>query len=130
MIKMSSEVCESGSVSLRGNLLLAVFWIVALVLIGCRSRVINVNLTNSSSQPVSSIIVDYPTATFGVNTLDPGKSFHYVIKPLDTGTLKIQFADAAGRTHNVAGPLVKKGQEGTIEIKFTQDSALAEAKLQ
>ena len=97
---------------------------------GCRSRVINVNLTNSSSRPVSSIIVDYPTATFGVNALDPGKSFHYVIKPLDNGALKIQFVDAAGKTHNVTGPMVKKGQEGTIEITITQDSASAEAKLQ
>ena len=90
---------------------------------GCRSHVINVRLVNDSAQPVSVIIVDYPGATFGVNSLAPGKSFQYRFKPLATGTLKIQFTNAQGVVHKVAGPKVVKNQEGRMEIKFTQDSA-------
>jgi hypothetical protein len=97
---------------------------------GCRSHVIHVSLTNTSEQPLSAIIVDYPNATFGVNTLAAGKTFQYTIKPLDSGALKIQFTDAGGKIHNATGPAVKKGQEGTIAIHLTQDSASAGSTLQ
>jgi len=108
---------------------LALGLIVVLAVVGCRSRVIKVSLTNTSAQPLSAIIVDYPNATFGVNALAPGKTFQYTIKPLDNGALKIQFADANGKSHSMRGPAVRKGQEGTIQINFTQDSALAQASL-
>jgi hypothetical protein len=91
---------------------------------GCRSHVIKVSLTNTSAQPVSMIEVNYPGASFGVNTLAPGQSFQYVIKPVEDGILKTQFSDAKGTTHKTYGPAVKKGQEGSIEIRLTQDSAL------
>ena len=89
-----------------------------------------VSLTNTSEQPLSAIIVDYPNATFGVNTLESGKTFQYTIKPVDSGVLKIQFTDAVGKTHNVSGPAVKKGQEGAIAIRINQDSASAASALQ
>jgi hypothetical protein len=94
-----------------------------LIATGCRSRVINVRLLNDSPQPISVIIVDYPGATFGVNTLAPGKTFQYRFKPSETGALKIQFTNAQGVTHKVTGPTVERNQEGRMEIRFTQDSA-------
>jgi hypothetical protein len=97
--------------------------------LGCRSRVVQVTLVNASSQPLSTIVVDYPRATFGVNQLDPGKSYRYAIKPLDTGPLKIQFADANGHSHTYTGPAVHKDDEGAITIKLTQDAGTAESNL-
>jgi hypothetical protein len=105
----------------------AVTLAILLAAAGCRSRVIRVRLVNSSPQPVSTIIVDYPGATFGVNSLAPGKTFLYVIKPLETGPLKVQFTNAQGVGHSYSGPTLHKNQEGTIEIKITQDSASADA---
>lgn len=93
---------------------------------GCRSRVIQVTLINTSMQPVSTIIVDYPGATFGKDSLAPGKTFRYVIKPVENGRLKIQFTNAQGISHSLSGPAVQKNQEGAIAIKFTQDSAVVE----
>jgi hypothetical protein len=90
---------------------------------GCRSHVIKVTVVNSSSQPVSTVIVDYPEATFGVNSLAPGKTFPYVIKPMGTGALKVQFTDVQGKSHAVTGPTVHKGDEGAIRIELSQDSA-------
>ena len=90
---------------------------------GCRSHVIRITVVNSSSQPVSTIIVDYPDATFGVNSLAPGKIFPYVIKPMGTGPLKVQFTNAQGLSHTVNGPTLHKGDEGAIQIKLSQDSA-------
>jgi hypothetical protein len=97
--------------------------IVTFLATGCRSRVISIRLVNESPQPVSMIVVDYPAATFGVNSLAPGKTFQYRFKPVDTGALKIQFTNSQGVVHKVTGPTVAKNQEGSMEIKFTQDSA-------
>jgi len=108
---------------------LAVALLVVLVLSGCRSRVIQVTLINTSQQNISTIIIDYPQATFGVNTLSPDKTFSYSIKPLDTGALKVQFTNALGVKHTSYGPLLHKGDEGSIQVKFTQDSATPEPTL-
>jgi hypothetical protein len=90
---------------------------------GCRSRVIRVSVTNISAQPVSTIIVDYPDASFGINLLAPGKTFQYVIKPTGTGAVKIQFTDFAGASHSAVGPTIHKGDEGAMQIKLEQESA-------
>jgi hypothetical protein len=94
---------------------------------GCRSRVINVRLVNDSAQPISVIIIDYPGATFGVNTLAPGKSFQYRFQPSENGALKIQFTNAQGVIHKITGPTVQRNQEGRMEIRFTQETAAVES---
>ncbi|HKW76936.1 MAG TPA: hypothetical protein VJN64_15500 [Terriglobales bacterium] len=107
------------------NLLLSV----ALLACGCRSRVIYVELTNVSQKPLYTITVDYPGATFGVNRLEAGKSYRYAIKPQETGPLKIQFADADGKTHNYSGLELHKNDEGSAEVKLDQQKAEASLQL-
>ena len=111
---------------------IACFLIILLFVLlpGCRSRVIAVHITNASAQPLSIIEVSYPGGTFGKNALAVGEGYRYNIKTLGDGTLKIQFTDAEGHTHNADGPAVKRSQEGSIEISLTQDSASAKASLQ
>src|SRR6266853_4393757 len=92
-------------------------------LTGCKSRVIKVSVVNTSAQRVANIAIDYPGGTFGISSLEPGKTFPYTIKPLDNGPLKIQFADAAGKTHTTSGSELHKDDEGAIEIKLTQETA-------
>jgi hypothetical protein len=108
-------------------------FILALTLVlaaaGCGSHVVQVTLTNTSQQPISTIVVDYPGATFGVNVLEPGKSFPYKIKPLETGPLKIQFTDSLGVIHTYTGTVLHKGDDGAIDVKLTQQAALPEAHL-
>jgi|SRR6185312_3059469 len=94
-----------------------------LLLASCHSHVVQVKLTNTSSQALSVVVVDYPGATFGVNRLDPGKTYSYPVKPQETGQLKIQFTDVNGKIHNATGPEMHKNDEGTIEVKLDQESA-------
>jgi hypothetical protein len=102
-----------------------------LLLAGCsHSRVIKVNVINSSADKISNIIIDYPSATFGIRLLGPGKTFQYAIKVTENGTLKIELTDAQGKMKKFAGPAVRKDDEGSVEIKLTQDAATADAKLQ
>lgn len=98
-------------------------------LAGCRSHVVKVNLTNSSDAVVKTIIVDYPTATFGKDELSPGETFSYAIKPLETGMIKIQFTDAQGSIHTYRGTTLHKNDEGSLEIKFSQANATVLASL-
>ncbi len=120
---------SSSFVLLRANSRLALVLLMLIAAEGCRSHVIQVTLINTSAQAVSNIIVDYPGATFGKNTLTPGEAYRYVIKPLETGRLKIQFTNAAGESRNFSGPTLHKDQEGSIEIKLNQDSASASPSL-
>ena len=101
----------------------------ALGTAGCRSHVVTVNLINTSQQPVTTIVVDYPGATFGKNQLDPGKTYLYPVKPLETGPLKIQFADANGKMHTALGPELHKNDEGLVEVRFDQEKAVAKLTL-
>jgi len=108
----------------------AAFLVVLLAVSACNhSHVIQVNVTNASNEKVSTVVIDYPEATFGINSLEPGKSFQYKIKPTANGALKIAFRNARGMSREAAGPVVNKNDEGTIEIKLTQDSAVSEPKL-
>lgn len=99
-------------------------------LFGCmHSHVIRVTVTNTSTEKVSTIVVDYPDATFGINLLEPSKSFRYKIKPTGTGALKIEFFNARGVNHVSSGPVVHKNDEGSIEISLTQEGAISVEKI-
>jgi hypothetical protein len=122
-VQTGANQVRSGLVLNRRPWLPAIALLALLLVTGCRSRVIRVNVINTSAQPVSTVIVDYPDATFGVNMLAPGKTFQYVIKPTGTGPVKVQFTDATGASHAATGPMIRRGDEGTMQIKLTQQSA-------
>jgi hypothetical protein len=103
----------------------------ALLLAGCsHSRVIKVSVINNSADKVSNVIIDYPSATFGIRLLAAGKNFQYTIKPTENGVMQIEFTNAQGKIRRFPGPAVHKDDEGSMEIKLTQDAAVAEPKLQ
>jgi hypothetical protein len=101
----------------------------AVAISGCRAHVVKINLTNTSDQPIKTIIVDYPNATFGKDTLAPGTTFSYGIKVLETGPLKIQFTDTKGIIHTYLYPALHKNDDGSIEVSLNQNGAVAVANL-
>jgi hypothetical protein len=107
----------------------AAMLISAVALGGCRAHVVKISLTNTSSQPIKTIIVDYPNATFGKDALAPGQTFSSIVKPVDTGAVKVQFTDASGRSHTYTGPALHKNDDGSIEIRFDQTSAAFTASI-
>lgn len=103
-----------------------IFALLILTLTSCRAHMITIRLTNTSSEPVSTIIVDYPSATFGKDKLAPGETFASPVKVTDNGPLKVQFTDAKGAIHTYTGLKLHPNQEGSIELKLTQASVSAE----
>src|SRR5438445_10502652 len=95
----------------------------ALSLSGCRAHVVKISLTNTSAQPIKTIIVDYPNATFGKDTLAPGETYFSLIKPLDQGPIKVRFTDAQGTNHAYQSISLRQGDDGSVNIKMTQNSA-------
>ena len=108
--------------------LLIVVLAAVFAMAGCRSRVIKVNLINTSTEAVKTIIVDYPSATFGKNKLAPGETFSYAIKPLEAGPLKVRFTGADGREHTYTGPTLGKDDEGEIDLNFARDTITANTR--
>jgi len=105
------------------SLLLIVATIFALSLSGCRAHVVKISLTNISAQPIKTIIVDYPNATFGKDTLAPGETYFSLIRPVDHGPIKVMFTDAQGSVHNYQSISLQQGDDGSVNIKLTQISA-------
>ena len=95
-------------------------------LAGCRAHMVKINLVNTSAEPLSTIIVDYPSATFGKDKLAPGETFSSPVKLTDDGALRVMFTDANGGHHAYTGPMLHASEEGSIDIKFDQNSAVAE----
>src|SRR5258707_9371659 len=107
----------------------AVAMLLMSALAGCRSHVVKINLINTSTEPVKTIIVDYPTATFGKDALAPGATFSYAIKPLETGMMKVQFTDAKGAIHSYSGTTLHKNDDGVIDVNINKSGAVVTAKL-
>ena len=105
---------------------LCIALLLAAFLVGCRAHMVTIKLVNTSASPLSTIIVDYPSATFGKDKLAPGETFSSPVKLTDAGPLKVQFTDAKGTSHTVTGPVVHRNNEGLIEIRLDQDGVVVD----
>lgn len=87
-----------------------------LGLAGCHSAFIDATVSNRSSKPISLVEVDYPSASFGTQTLEPGQDFHYRFKVLGSGDVTLVFTDAGNTEQKVKGPFLKEGDEGKLGV--------------
>ena len=62
------------------------------------------------------IEVDYPSASFGVESIASHAQFNYRFKIQGSGPVKIEFTDASGNVHDSEGPILTEGQEGHLAI--------------
>jgi len=95
----------------------------ALTLAGCHSAYIAATVSNRTPQPLSLVEVDYPSASFGTQTLAPGQDFHYRFKVLGSGSTTILWTDAAKHDQKNSGPPLREGDEGKLTITFNPDSS-------
>lgn len=98
------------------RLLLPVAALALLMLAGCRSPYVQTTIVNSGTTELHNIEVDYPSASFGLPSLEPQAEFHYRFMIRDAGRMKVIFVDAAQHSHTGKGPYVAQGQQGTLRI--------------
>jgi len=89
---------------------------VFLLLAGCHSAFVDAMIVNRTPNTLHVIQVDYPSASFGLQTLDPGGSYHYRLKVLGDGPTKITYTDASNMEQHSAGPMLREGDDGALSI--------------
>ncbi len=99
--------------------------VAGLGLSACRSAFIETTIENDGTTPVHLIEVDYPSASFGMQTLDAHSTYHYHFKVQGSGPITITFVDNAGKPHTATGPTLSQGQQGTLKIVIDQASGVS-----
>jgi hypothetical protein len=90
---------------------------------GCHSAYIEADVKNATAEALSLVEVDYPSASFGKETLPAGATYHYRFKILGSGGTKVMWTDATRTEHTVKGPELLEGQEGALTVTIGGDSA-------
>jgi hypothetical protein len=91
---------------------------------GCASKYVEAVVKNDTGAAITLVEVDYPSASFGTETLAPGAEYHYRFKILGSGPTKVVWTDAARKEHSVAGPELLEGEQGRLIVTLSGDSAL------
>lgn len=89
-----------------------------LLLSGCRSAFVAAELKNDTPDTLSVVEVDYPSASFGTQSLAPGAIFRYRFKILGSGPLKVTYTDPQGHDHTATGPTLQEGGAGLLVIRI------------
>jgi hypothetical protein len=89
---------------------------VILTLTGCHSAHIEATLSNRTPDTLTLVEVDYPSASFGTQTLAPGADFHYRFKVLGSGPTTLLWTDPSHHDHKSPGPDLHENDEGRLAI--------------
>ena len=90
-----------------------------LMCVGCHSSYVEATLQNHTAQPISLVELDYPSASFGVQSLAPNAEYHYRFMILGSGNVKFLYTDAKETEHTASGPARAEGDEGTLIVALT-----------
>jgi hypothetical protein len=100
----------------RGLALWAILLLPLLTAASCRSYIVHVTVVNHTGGVVNLIEVDYPNASFGVDSLSAGAVYHYHLQLQDTGPITVQYTDSQKHPWKSKGPTVHQRQVGEFEI--------------
>jgi len=92
-----------------------------LSLVACRSPYVEITVSNHTAQSIELIEVDYPSASFGTQSLAPGADFHYRFKVLGEGNMKLIYTDSKRNELKSEGPFLNEGAEGPVIITIAAD---------
>ena len=88
-------------------------------LAGCHSAYVSATIRNQTTTPITLVELDYPSASFGTQTLAPGQEFKYRFKILGSGEVKLLWTDAHNQEQHADGPHLDEGTEGSLAVLVT-----------
>ena len=88
---------------------------------GCKSYWVDANVVNETGQAIHELEVDYPTASFGTNTLAPGATMHYRFQIRGSGPVKVEYTTSDGKTSHSSGMTLSERQQGQVTIRLLPD---------
>jgi hypothetical protein len=83
---------------------------------GCHSAFVETTIKNNGPTPIHVIEVDYPSASFGTQTLAARSAYNYRFKIQGSGPAKLSYNDDKGGLHTSTGPALGEGEEGGLTI--------------
>lgn len=86
------------------------------VTVGCRSYHVAITVENRTGTPIQILEVDYPSASFGIDTLAAGADYHYRIQVQGSGPVKVQYTGPGGHQVQITGPTLSEREQGSLQI--------------
>jgi hypothetical protein len=83
---------------------------------GCHSHHIEATIENHTGGAVTLLEVDYPSASFGADTLAADGVFRHRIQTRGSGPISVQYTAEHGSAVQITGPTLLEQQEGSIDI--------------
>jgi hypothetical protein len=82
----------------------------------CRSPHVDFSVENRTGADVRQLEVDYPSASFGADSLAAGATMHYKVQLQDKGAVKVQYMAPDHKQPQATGPEISEGQYGKLQI--------------
>lgn len=92
-----------------------------IALAACKSPHVQVTVANHTGAEVRLLEVDYPSASFGFDSIAAGASRQYKIQVQDSGNVKVQYTGVGDKQFQSTGPELKEGFQGTLLITLEPD---------
>jgi hypothetical protein len=83
---------------------------------GCHSYHIDTTVENRTGAPIQLLEVDYPSASFGADSLADGADFHYRFQVNGSGQMKVSYTAANGQMVQISGGTLVERQQGRLDI--------------
>ena len=87
----------------------------------CRSHRTEVTVENRTGGPIRLLEVDYPSASFGADSLEPGQVIRSSIQVRNYGPLMVLYTAPDRHQARITGPTLNEKQEGKLSIVLLPD---------
>ncbi len=94
----------------------AVLLLALAAIAGCRSYHVKISVENHTGAAIQLLEVDYPSASFGADSLASGGNINYSIQVRGSGPVKVQYTLAGVAQKQISGPSLSEGDEGQLQI--------------
>jgi hypothetical protein len=83
-----------------------------------KSNWIDADVENHTGRTIHELEVDYPSASFGINTLAPGGAMHYRFQIRGSGPVKVAYTFEDGKTAHGQGLNLAEQEHGHLIIRL------------
>jgi hypothetical protein len=83
---------------------------------GCRSHHVEITVENRTGAEVRLLEVDYPSASFGADSVAAGQTVRSSIQVQGSGPVKVLYMAPDRHQAQIAGPALVEKQEGRLDI--------------
>lgn len=87
-----------------------------ILLAGCRSHHIEIKVENRTGSIIRLLEVDYPSASFGADSVEAGDTVQQSVQVQGSGPVKVQYTTKDKHLAQMTGPALSEGQEGKLQI--------------